>query len=196
MGTVLTWGGYNAAVKRLFRILLNVLTVLSLLLFAATLVLWVRSGYAADLWTWGGGSREYWVRSDWGRLGVMIVSDATPRGAHETSSGGYHSVSPGPVLRSHEWLVVSFSRGQGMPGKTMGPTLKVTGSGPYWSVRVPHPVLAIILTWPVVPFCLSRLRRRRTRKRLAASLCPNCGYDLRATPGRCPECGADPKGSK
>ena len=40
---------------------------------------------------------------------------------------------------------------------------------------------------------LSHYRRRL--KRLKRGLCPDCGFDLRETPGRCPVCGefnADP----
>jgi hypothetical protein len=41
---------------------------------------------------------------------------------------------------------------------------------------------------------LVRRRRSAAARRTAQGLCPACGYDLRASPGRCPECGTVPEG--
>jgi hypothetical protein len=54
-----------------------------------------------------------------------------------------------------------------------------------WSVPL------LIIGLPVVLlFNLAVYRWGKQRKRAAAGLCGTCGYDLRASPGRCPECGA------
>jgi hypothetical protein len=54
---------------------------------------------------------------------------------------------------------------------------------------IPDWLILLILTlagWQVV----RSVRRLRQRRRLqSAGRCLACGYDLRATPGRCPECG-------
>jgi len=57
-------------------------------------------------------------------------------------------------------------------------------------------VFSISLVWivaallvPPVLWAVVMLRIGRKRKRTKAGFCPNCGYDLRATPERCPECG-------
>jgi len=51
------------------------------------------------------------------------------------------------------------------------------------------PIGMLLLPASVAPYLFVR-RWRRQRFRRRAGLCLSCGYDIRATPGRCPECGA------
>jgi hypothetical protein len=67
-----------------------------------------------------------------------------------------------------------------------------------WSGRATNfrlvriPLLPPFLLTGILPaiYTVQRVRRaRRDQSRLFSGLCLSCGYDLRATPGRCPECG-------
>ena len=53
-------------------------------------------------------------------------------------------------------------------------------------ISFPHWVVLAIAT-PFPAWRLFEVLKRR--RRIRQSLCPDCAYDLRATPARCPECG-------
>jgi hypothetical protein len=55
----------------------------------------------------------------------------------------------------------------------------------YWGVALWALVL-LLAAWPAARVRAAVVRSRRRR----SGSCTACGYDLRATPGRCPECGA------
>ena len=58
-----------------------------------------------------------------------------------------------------------------------------------WHLAVRPLLAALALAAAPTLWLAARRARRRARP---PSVCPRCGYDLRATPGRCPECGAAP----
>jgi hypothetical protein len=55
--------------------------------------------------------------------------------------------------------------------------------------HVPYWPLWLITTPPIVWWLLLEARRRFLARRREQNLCVECGYDLRASAGRCPECG-------
>ena len=56
----------------------------------------------------------------------------------------------------------------------------------YWEWSVPVWIPALVTAVPPTLWIAGWHRRRRIRLQ---GRCPNCGYDLRASPDRCPECG-------
>jgi hypothetical protein len=55
-----------------------------------------------------------------------------------------------------------------------------------WGIVLPYWLLEMFMCIPL--FMMIQTERRRMHRR-RMGLCTACGYDLRATPGRCPECG-------
>jgi hypothetical protein len=135
--------------------------------------LWVRSYRRCDLLTyrWPGEWRRYVLMSELG--GVYHLED-------DRGQLGYASAPSGVNGRLEEETGTTRRPWQPFRAWTWG-----YGSRIY---VVPHwvPTLALI----VAPLWLAR--RYRRRRRLVPGLCASCGYDLRATPGRCLECGTIP----
>jgi hypothetical protein len=78
--------------------------------------------------------------------------------------------------------------GQRRPEKSNKPIPSDPGAA--FAVVALHPALLAIplLACPTL-WVIAAFRRRR---RAGRGLCERCGYDLRASPGRCPECGTVP----
>lgn len=170
------------------RRLLNLLTTLSLLLFMAVCVLWVRSYWAFEQVRYGrvpfavsvnsqqGRCKAEWT-TEWPGLSYGLVTQHNPlRPTHRSAGSGY-------FLRDCTVRVGSFGCGRkawpvGSPPAGT-PTLFTIVTAPHW---------ALALVTAALP-AVSLFRWYRSRRRPRAGLCTTCGYDLRATPDKCPECG-------
>jgi hypothetical protein len=63
---------------------------------------------------------------------------------------------------------------------------------PLLRYSIPLHLLVFVSALGVVPMMLQIMVSLRRLRRLRNGQCPDCGYDLRASPSRCPECGSVP----
>jgi hypothetical protein len=180
--------------KRLTRLCFTLLALAFLLCFLATAALWIRSRHTRDIVSYGRpGGNCHLAQSLLGHLHVMSHLDG---GCSGGSSHQSDELSPQAIWNG------------GMSGYPVKPEWRLgmiwqtytrnhmdfmipSGNG---GVFVTHHRLIVIPYWlPTTLFALAPtawlIGRTRRRRRQRAGLCPNCGYDLRATPDRCPECG-------
>ena len=188
------------------RRLLNLLTSTSLLALSVVLCLWVRSAFRADHVAYGtavGRQRHSFITLDLytGNVRLYWAHYRFPPAARlRFAAVAQH----GRLDPSWSWTVMRYDDPRHAPRFVprlhwnLGvPRLWTDHSGPnLWGVGGVSVVtrMAEVPFWTLAaPFAvlpLARVGRNfRAARRTRSGLCPACGYDLRATPGRCPECG-------
>jgi hypothetical protein len=148
----------------------NAIAIISLLLFAASLIMWIRS---------------YWT------LDIVSFRQA---GFHELVTWSLYSRDGGVELFGEKRYVTTIPPGHDF--MWVSAPLNMMSTPPPW-VWNPNSMLsygiiaaftgALPLWWLIHRYFGTVARRRRL------GLCANCGYDLRATPDKCPECGSPAK---
>jgi hypothetical protein len=191
---------------RLARTLFTLCSAVSLLLFVASLVLWVRSYGRQDI-----------LRV--ARSGA-VIGQPPPDSAVAPFASRVLMSKPGRLEAAA--FHVNVPDATATPGGTpaavawepWGPDFYITpvapavpgrprtetwwfnasavevGENAYAYVTIPY--WSLLASSGLLPALWLRRRRRewRSAARALAGSCTSCGYDLRATPGRCPECGA------
>ena len=193
--------GQTLLARRLFTIC----SAASLLLCVAVFGLWVRSYWIRDEVEWATFDdtrlvpmqRDYQLRSARGTLMAALVTQTGIRSFNvageaepwqpprETGVYLWRSRIDESPVAGRGYINHVFQDRQGLTrsgdGRLNSDTTRTSAavSAPTWVALLP-PVASLLILAAVT-------RRRRRARRLG--LCVHCGYDLRATPGRCPECG-------
>jgi len=171
------------------RRVFNSASAVSLLLSAATTVLWVRSHYFSD---WFQCADIRWAIDAHSTVGELWVYRLELAASDQGGSLGHgwgdtaDRISPVDRIITGG-LTLGFGRLmteiQDYSGKNLGQ---------FAIYFFPHWALASMFGLLPVGWIVGFLRRRRRSRRGG---CPACGYDMRASPKQCPECGTPAPGT-
>jgi hypothetical protein len=175
-------------VKPLVRILLNALTAMSLVLFATTVVLWVRSYWRLDEFGYvlapgaDAGGVEVGIESGSAGVAITVWLDS-PGDADRAEQRGWYARSDDarPVPYAGGWLATRW-----------GFAIDRSRNPSFDGGRLVLPKWVPVTLFALLPIARVAITVRRRRRGIRQGRCPRCGYDLRATPDRCPECGQVP----
>jgi hypothetical protein len=192
--------GRGKSLKRLRRIIFNGLTVVSLLLCIATVVLWVRSYWATDGFAYARNQNISIGRSVRGKLSILTVEGrghvagfAWVRWAQlvdmEVVSIAPEAFGCGFNVDDTNIRFAGFHYQRLTQSYAVRQPLRLQDY-PSRLLTIPYWLVCLVCAWPIVPTIHRRVNVIRLRNHLCT--CRKCGYDLRATPDRCPECGTMP----
>ena len=182
------WRKYHLHVPR--RIL-HVLLAISFAISVLSLIIWPASYFWTVRITYVGSSSTLHC---WTSTGQFVCMRQSGHGMPEffrsnsITPDGWHIDS----ARFHPRYYDSVDRWNGFR-ESLRPQTRTT-SMPLPSGRVISQRMIGIPFWPIawlfaMPPAIAWQRRRLRRRRQRRGLCARCGYDLRASPGRCSECG-------
>jgi hypothetical protein len=179
------------------------------LLACVVVALWVRSRYVLDELSFADADgRTFAAVSFQGGVHVARSGDQAARRALEWDASSIPDDCDWSAVYRRgqvDWQWMGFARLSGTtfivpttltaaaaPGRTFGGTATVPlvpwlMAPPYVSYVVPYWSMILLLAPPLALAPVGQMKRRWRRRR---GRCERCGYDLRASAGRCPECGA------
>ena len=175
-------------IGRARRILFNAFAVITLGVAIAVGVLWARSyrsypwlSQTTASWSLQGGLPRGTVEVIFATEDVSVFGRGFDANLfpvrNRPSRGAWRSLFPGFHFEHRRISML-------IDGETNQP-LSYTRE---WIVKVPCWAIVIACVMPTL-VCARRWWLRRRASSAGSAPCVTCGYDLRATPGRCPECG-------
>jgi hypothetical protein len=170
--------------KRFRKWLFNRLAGLSLLMSILTAIYWIHS--------FSGDSLSYFNRPQFfsfeSNRGLLFISCGYNLSPHDHPPGGWQNNLWPFKLKSYGYRFNPWR------GTLLGFDIRIWRVSFYkWgkglNLTLPYWFLMIGFSWLPTIALIRLIRFRRIENRIAAGLCPACGYNLCATPDRCPECG-------